>query len=183
MSKRRKQEKSKFVISTCFEWDDVEVMRPLIRSCDMGTIGWVASTMYRLRKNATSGEVTVAKHLWNNKVRFISQAPFRISRKFYFADFYIPSINAIIEIDGSSHDSAEREKYDKNRDEAFASIGIKTIRISNYDAYQGRYKNRLKLPVGELLNEQQAIKYLKEDEGGPEWHKKVQKIKKILHYE
>ena len=59
------------------------------------------------------------------------QAPFIIDGKIYFADFFLPKENLIIEIDGVSHDNCAQKQYDKQRDAAFNSYRIKTIRLSN----------------------------------------------------
>jgi len=54
----------------------------------------------------------------------------------YILDFYCPQLCLAIEIDGSSHFSLERQKYDKQRDYQLKSNGIETIRFLNEDVFQ-----------------------------------------------
>ena len=49
----------------------------------------------------------------------------------YIVDFYCAEKNAIIELDGSSHDG--KEDYDRKRDEFFVSLGLSVIHISVVD--------------------------------------------------
>lgn len=58
------------------------------------------------------------------------QVFFQIGGKAYFLDFFLPSKNIAIEIDGPYHNTDKQKEYDKKRDEAFASIGIRTIRFT-----------------------------------------------------
>lgn len=97
-------------------------------------VRWVISNMNKMRREASFPEVFCAKFLYENGYCFIPQAPFLITRedgekKCYFADFYLPIEQMIIELDGSSHQSDEAKAYDEQRDKDFDSIGILTIRI------------------------------------------------------
>ncbi len=49
----------------------------------------------------------------------------------YIVDFFCAEKNAIIELDGSSHDG--KEDYDKKRDEFFVSLGLSVIHIRVVD--------------------------------------------------
>lgn len=49
----------------------------------------------------------------------------------YIVDFYCAEKDAVIEIDGSSHDG--REEYDKQRDEFLISLGLTVIHIGAAD--------------------------------------------------
>ena len=49
----------------------------------------------------------------------------------YIVDFYCAEKNAIIELDGSSHDG--KEDYDKKRDDFFVFLGLCVIHISVAD--------------------------------------------------
>ena len=157
------------------------MLQPILWATNGGNIIWVAETMRKLRKYLTNAEVCVARYLVEKDAYFISQAPFKIRGHLYFADFYFPSINTILEIDGSSHDSLEKKMTDKKRDEAFASVGIKTIRITNYTVYRGWFKSvvptpkREKKPAG-------AVVYLKEGESGLVNRDIKERLKTILKY-
>ena len=76
------------------------------------------------------------------------QVFFQIDEKAYFLDFFLPTKNIAIEIDGRYHQSEEQALYDKKRDEAFLSIGIRTIRfttdeLNDKDFYDKYYSPRL----------------------------------------
>jgi len=103
---------------------------------------WVARKMKYLRDHAQWYERLFAGFLAMHHVKFIPQAPFRAKRrvrggepKVYFADFYLPAVGAILEIDGKSHEGYE--VYDKIREQDFLELGIKTIHVS-YKAIRHR---------------------------------------------
>jgi len=50
----------------------------------------------------------------------------------YIADFYIPAVKLVIEIDGGSH--IGRENTDRTRDARLLARGIRTLRISETEA-------------------------------------------------
>ena len=52
----------------------------------------------------------------------------------YIVDFYCTNLNAVVEVDGSSHDS--KVEYDKRRDEYLMSLGLKVIHISAKEVLQ-----------------------------------------------
>lgn len=49
----------------------------------------------------------------------------------YVADFYCHEKSLIIEIDGGIHQRPEMVQYDKARDQKFASLNIKVLRVNN----------------------------------------------------
>tara|TARA_R110002167_G_scaffold196233_8_gene399195 strand:+ start:724 stop:1107 length:384 start_codon:yes stop_codon:yes gene_type:complete len=49
----------------------------------------------------------------------------------YIADFYCPSLNLIIELDGDSHFTSSMEKYDKARESYFYNLGLVVLRYKN----------------------------------------------------
>lgn len=84
-----------------------------------------------LRKTQTIEESVIWNMVRNNKfgVRFKRQ----VSIGIYIADFYCSEKRLVIEIDGSQHlDSVE---YDKERENYFSSLGIRTIRFWNNDIH------------------------------------------------
>ncbi len=51
----------------------------------------------------------------------------------YIADFYCPEKRIVVEIDGSQHFTPKGMAYDKVREEYMKSLGIRTIRFTNYE--------------------------------------------------
>ena len=93
------------------------------------TKDWIENRMYELRQSANQYERKCIDILKKLNIKFIHQAPFIVDGKIYFADFYFPETNLILEIDGISH--VNKVDYDRERDYAFSSYKIKTTRISN----------------------------------------------------
>lgn len=54
-------------------------------------------------------------------------------RKAYILDFYFPSLNLAIEIDGASHQGTSNKMYDRIRDSFFSKKGIRVVRITNQE--------------------------------------------------
>lgn len=80
-----------------------------------------------LRKNQTPQETILWSKLRNNQAgykwrRQVSVGP-------YIADFYCSKKLLVIELDGSQH--LENKEYDKEREEYFYNLGIRTIRFWN----------------------------------------------------
>ena len=85
-----------------------------------------------LRKNMTDAE----KRLWYD---FLKKLPITVNRQKvigeYIADFYCTSAKLVIELDGSQHYQAKKER-DKVRDAYFQSMGITVLRYSNRDIHE-----------------------------------------------
>ena len=83
-----------------------------------------------LRKNMTPEE----KHLWYDFLKFL---PMTVKRQYvvlnYILDFFIPSANIAIELDGSQHFEPEARVADAEREENLSTLGIKTLRYTNVD--------------------------------------------------
>ncbi|MDR0325906.1 MAG: endonuclease domain-containing protein [Oscillospiraceae bacterium] len=83
-----------------------------------------------LRNNATLEE----KKLWRG---FLSKHPARFLRQRpigrYIVDFYCPSSNLVIEIDGKQHEENDMVESDRIRTEYLNSLGIKVIRFTNQE--------------------------------------------------
>ncbi|MCC7160241.1 endonuclease domain-containing protein [Candidatus Nomurabacteria bacterium] len=80
-----------------------------------------------LRKNQTPQETILWSKLRNNQTkqkwrRQVSIGP-------YIADFYCAKKLLVIEIDGSQH--LDNEEYDKDREQYFLDLGIRTTRFWN----------------------------------------------------
>lgn len=95
------------------------------------TRDWIEHTMYELRERANKYEKAVYNALKEKGAEFIHQAPFVLDGKIYFADFYIPALRTLIEVDGSSHDNVRNQRKDYLRDDSFASYKMNTVRIQN----------------------------------------------------
>jgi very-short-patch-repair endonuclease len=49
----------------------------------------------------------------------------------FIVDFYSRDVKLAIEIDGPSHDSAEAQRHDANRQAAIESLGVTFVRFTN----------------------------------------------------
>ncbi len=77
------------------------------------------------------------KHLWYD---FLKNYPVRFSRQKvigkYIVDFYSPSTDLVIELDGSQHYETEGAEKDKQRTKYLEAYGLKIIRIPNNEVNQ-----------------------------------------------
>lgn len=82
-----------------------------------------------LRRRMTPAEKVLWSQLRYNKtgVKFRRQAPILI----YFADFYSPKANLVVEVDGAYH--LYQQGYDERRDKAMNRLGLRVLRFSNSD--------------------------------------------------
>ncbi len=84
----------------------------------------------QLRKNLTSAEATLWKHLQKKQLK---------GRKFrrqhsishFIVDFYCPKEKLIIELDGAVHLDFAQQNYDLERTKQLESLGFKVIRFEN----------------------------------------------------
>ena len=85
-----------------------------------------------LRKDQTIPEEILWQHLRNKKMRGI-----KFKRQFsvgiFVLDFYAPSIQLVIEVDGPIHLKKENQEYDEDREKGLKALGLKIIRFSNHD--------------------------------------------------
>ncbi|OPF15851.1 DNA methylase [Microcystis aeruginosa KW] len=82
----------------------------------------------QLRQNMTPGEVKLWQHLKGKQMcgyDFDRQRP--IDQ--YIVDFYCKRLMLAIEIDGSSHDSQERQHRDGERQARLESLGVRFLRF------------------------------------------------------
>ena len=84
----------------------------------------------RLRREATSTEKELWRHLRNRKVAGLK---FRRQQCFgpYVLDFYCAEEKLNIEIDGGQHDLPERREHDARRTALLEAEGIRTLRFWN----------------------------------------------------
>ena len=83
-----------------------------------------------LRNNMTKHE----KRLWYD---FLKKLPVTVKRQKpignYIVDFFIPSANLVIELDGAQHDMPQSQDADCHRDEHLKELGITVLRYKNSD--------------------------------------------------
>jgi leucyl-tRNA synthetase len=81
----------------------------------------------QMRQNPTAAE----RHMW--EILGAKKTGYKWRRQHlmlgYIADFYCPSFQLIIELDGSSHRG--REAWDAKRDKAFKSYGFAVVHMTN----------------------------------------------------
>ena len=84
-----------------------------------------------LEVNATYAERLLKKFL-TGKIDFEFQKIIYTDNKhFFIADFYIPSQNLIIELDGEYHDDIKQQDKDKKKKKILQSFGYRIIRFKN----------------------------------------------------
>lgn len=111
--------------------------------CKLGKISeskrdWIETNMLRLKECANAYEIDFANYLMKKGIKFIHQAPFILSGKIYFADFYLPNNHAIIELDGDYHNGIAQSEKDRFRDECFNGHKLKVLRIPNAAVLKNR---------------------------------------------
>lgn len=80
-----------------------------------------------LRKNQTKEEILLWSRIRNNQIGYKWRRQISIGR--YVADFYCREKFLAVELDGSQH--LENKEYDKEREDFFKLLGIKTLRFWN----------------------------------------------------
>ena len=80
-----------------------------------------------LRKKQTKEEILLWSRIRNNQIGYKWRRQVSVGR--YVADFYCREKFLVIELDGSQH--LENKEYDKEREEFFKVLGIKTLRFWN----------------------------------------------------
>jgi very-short-patch-repair endonuclease len=81
-----------------------------------------------LRKNMTPAEKKLwCEYLKNFQFRVLRQRPIN----HFIVDFYCPTLQLVIEIDGDSHFTDEGQDYDIERTRILEGYGLKIIRFTN----------------------------------------------------
>jgi very-short-patch-repair endonuclease len=109
---------------------------------------WIEEKMFELRNHMTDGEQNVMKYLEDSQITYISQAPFVIEGQVFFADFYLPDSNVIVEVDGGYHRPKEQQEKDQLRDLCFNGVLIKVARISNEAT---RSANKIRITLSQYI--------------------------------
>lgn len=84
-----------------------------------------------LRNNSTKEETILWHYLKSKKLGAKFHRQQGIGK--YIVDFYCPSKKLIIKLDGGQHNKDENYKYDKTRNKYLKSLGLKILRIGNYE--------------------------------------------------
>ncbi|MEB3213778.1 MAG: endonuclease domain-containing protein [Leptolyngbyaceae bacterium] len=92
----------------------------------------------RLRNNMPSAEII----LWS-KLRGRQVAGVKFRRQYgvdrFVLDFYCPALKLAIEVDGPTHQGAEAQAYDQQRQQFIEDLGIQFLRFTNQEIYQNLY--------------------------------------------
>ncbi len=85
--------------------------------------------------------------LFDRMLRKVVQGRVTIKPQFvlhgYIADFYLPDLALVLEVDGPRHEDPKQRHYDFNRDAVLARNGIRTKRFTYRD---------LQCPMAEIQN-------------------------------
>lgn len=99
------------------------------------------------RRKATEAEMNVMEILDEYKIEYEFQKPVRVFNTAYIMDFFLPSKNICIEIDGSYHNNYHQLFSDKIRDAKMARCGIYVVRFHNSET------SSLAAPIQAFLKE------------------------------
>src|SRR5687767_10747657 len=99
-------------------------------------------TAIKPRRKALRNALTPAEAcLWNAlKDRQLDGRKFRRQHSVgqFILDFYCPSENLAVELDGAAHDSAEAQLRDEGRDAFLTTLGIRVVRYENRDVLKNK---------------------------------------------
>jgi very-short-patch-repair endonuclease len=153
---------------------------------------WIKDTQSRLLSEKTPSEKFFSSVMCQTNTRVLEQPYFKINENGYFLDFYLPEYGLAFELNGKVHKGQKNEEYDLNRDYAFHSIGIRTIRLSNRDINCEDLKAKINIWANESLNgnfdpslyykRPNANKFDGKDTRFQDYHKKLNKILSRKNY-
>jgi len=89
----------------------------------------------RLRKQMTDAELKLWSRIRRKQicgVQFYRQKPLLD----FIVDFYAPSVDLVIEVDGGQHLQPEHQRHDTLRDERLEEIGLWVLRFDNLQVLQ-----------------------------------------------
>lgn len=104
---------------------------------DDSMVEWIEENSIHLLISRNKAELKAGEELKKYISDVQEQVYFKIEGRSYFLDYYLPKYKIAIEIDGSFHKI--RKKEDKERDNLFWGIGIKTIRIPAKEVLRGNF--------------------------------------------
>jgi len=92
-----------------------------------------------LRENAPKEELFFRSMLMNCGIFHYFQYSVMDNNNFVIADFYIPKIHLIVEIDGGYHETPKQKKRDEYKDKFYKKSKFNVIRIRNEDVENFNY--------------------------------------------
>lgn len=84
-----------------------------------------------LLKNSTPTEKYFQSLISQTDIPFVAQYAIDRRKSFYIIDFYIPSLNVCVELDGEYHQTKEQSRKDRTRDKWLKSRGFIVKRLTN----------------------------------------------------
>lgn len=120
----------------------------------------LASLYQKENKKRTTRSERIMEQLLNKfKISNEKQKIFFYGEKeeyFYLADFYLPDLGIVIEVDGKYHNTPEQQKRDFYKDEHYTkTLKLKLLRITNEKLSSTRHK-ALKTLILQLSNDSPA---------------------------
>ena len=110
--------------------DDINILSKLF-NIRRSKREWIENARKDLQLKANKYEHIVGNILIEHNVHFYHQAPFVIDGHIYFADFYLPELRLVIEVDGDYHNGMCQREKDYNRTDDLKFAGAKVVRILN----------------------------------------------------
>lgn len=89
----------------------------------------------KLRLKATEHEVFFLYHLKRLKIKHQFQKGVIDKDHFMIPDFFIPSLNMVVELDGGYHYSSKQQYRDYYKDKHYEERGFRILRMKNEDIY------------------------------------------------
>nr|MCF6373964.1 endonuclease domain-containing protein [Tychonema sp. BBK16] len=87
-----------------------------------------------MRNNITPGEISLWKYVKGEQMMGYEFIDRQRPIDEFIIDFYCKQLMLAIEIDGSSHDSEEAQKRDRQRQAKLESLGVRFLRFTESDA-------------------------------------------------
>jgi very-short-patch-repair endonuclease len=87
-------------------------------------------TARKLRSNTTNTENILWRYIRKKQIYDIQFYRQKVIGN-YIVDFFAPSINLVIEVDGGYHNFLEQRYQDQERDAYFNVLGVFVLRLSN----------------------------------------------------
>lgn len=84
-----------------------------------------------LRLSATKAELLFKSNLELYEIEHEFQKELITNKSFIIADFYIPSLRLMVELDGGYHNMKEQKEKDRMKDIEYRNKGFKVLRMSN----------------------------------------------------
>lgn len=89
----------------------------------------------KLRINATEHELFFQYNLKRLKIKHQFQKGVIDKDHFMIPDFFIPSLNMVVELDGGYHYSSKQQYRDYYKDKHYEERGFRILRMKNEDVY------------------------------------------------